>query len=246
MDKKNFDIIILLGRPAAGKSEVIDYLKKTPLAERQERFHIGKFEEIDDFPMLWTWFEEDAILEKILKKPRLYTDQKGYFLYEYFWHLLIERISLDYSKKMRDHPDYHSEFTSIIEFSRGSQHGGYKAAFPHLSDEILKKAGIVYIDVSYQESLRKNRRRFNPNRPDSILEHGLPDHKLERLYKEIDWEEVSASDPNFIPIKSYKVPYVVFKNEPEITDQPQKLGNELEKILQRLWDLQTSMAHSKK
>ena len=31
MEKKTFDVIILNGRPAAGKSEVIDYLKKIPL-----------------------------------------------------------------------------------------------------------------------------------------------------------------------------------------------------------------------
>jgi len=237
MSANNFDIIILLGRPAAGKSEVIDYLKKTPVEERLRRFHIGKFEEIDDFPMLWTWFEEDAILEKILHKPRMHTDKDGYFLYEYQWHLLIERISMEYSKKLRDNPNYHDEYTCIIEFSRGKEHGGYKEAFPHLSDEILKKAGIVYIDVSYEESMRKNRRRFNPDRPDSILEHGLPDEKLERLYKEIDWEEVTANDPEFIEIKGHKVPYVVFHNEPEITDKPVELGNHLEKILGKLWEL---------
>ena len=237
MDKKNFEIIILLGRPAAGKSEVIDYLKKTPLEERRRRFHIGQFEEIDDFPMLWTWFEEDAILEKILKKPRIHTDQDGYFLYEYQWHLLIERISLEYSKKLRDQQNYHADYTSILEFSRGSEHGGYKAAFPHLSEEILRKAGIVFINVSYQESLRKNRRRFNPNKPDSILEHGLPDAKLERLYKEIDWEEVSSKKPEYIEIKGYQVPYVIFQNEPEITDKPVDLGKHLEEILQKLWGI---------
>lgn len=237
MDKKNFEIIILLGRPAAGKSEVIDYLKKTPLEERRRRFHIGQFEEIDDFPMLWTWFEEDAILEKILKKPRIHTDQDGYFLYEYQWHLLIERISLEYSKKLRDQQNYHADYTSILEFSRGSEHGGYKMAFPHLSEEILRKAGIVFINVSYQESLRKNRRRFNPNKPDSILEHGLPDAKLERLYKEIDWEEVSSKNPEYIEIKGYQVPYVIFQNEPEITDKPVELGKHLEEILQKLWGI---------
>jgi len=34
MRKRVFDIIILNGRPAAGKSEIIDYLKKTPIKER--------------------------------------------------------------------------------------------------------------------------------------------------------------------------------------------------------------------
>ena len=42
MEKKTFDVIILNGRPAAGKSEVIDYLKKVPLEERVRRFHIGE------------------------------------------------------------------------------------------------------------------------------------------------------------------------------------------------------------
>lgn len=238
MSDKRFDVIILIGRPAAGKSEIIDYLKNVPTEERVKRFHIGQFEEIDDFPMLWTWFEEDAILEKIMNKPRMHTDKEGYFLFDYQWHLLIERISLEYSKRLRD-KDYHEHYTSIIEFSRGSEHGGYKEAFQHLSDDILKKAGIIFINVSYEESKRKNRRRFNPERPDSILEHGLPDEKLEKLYKEIDWDEVSAGDPEFINIKGHKVPYVVFENEPEKTDKPDVLGAHLEEVCDKLWQLRS-------
>ena len=73
-----FDIIFLVARRAAGKSEIIDYLKRTEVDERLRRFHIGAFSEIDDFPMLWTWFEEDAILAR-MGKPRLHTDADGYF-----------------------------------------------------------------------------------------------------------------------------------------------------------------------
>ncbi len=47
-----FEIILLIARPAAGKSEIIDYLKKIPLDVRVQRFHVGNFEGIDDFPML--------------------------------------------------------------------------------------------------------------------------------------------------------------------------------------------------
>ena len=53
MIKTTFDIIILTARPASGKSEVIDYLKKTDVETRKQRFHIGEFEEIDDFPYVW-------------------------------------------------------------------------------------------------------------------------------------------------------------------------------------------------
>jgi hypothetical protein len=232
----HFEILILLGRPASGKSEVIDHLKKTPVEERLWRFHIGAFEEIDDFPMLWTWFEEDAILEKIMRRPRVHTGPEGYFLHRYQWDLLVRRISLEYEKKLRD-PGYAERVTTLVEFSRGREHGGYAAAFAALSEPILAKACVLYIDVSYEESLRKNRRRFNPARPDSILEHGLPDAKLERLYKEVDWESFRGADPEFIPFAGHRIPYVVLANEPEMTDDPRKLGPALEAALGRLFAL---------
>jgi hypothetical protein len=232
---EHFEILILIGRPASGKSEVIDFLKKTPLPERLRRFHIAALDEIDDFPMLWTWFEEDAILEKILHKPRVQSDAEGFFLHQYQWDLLIERISLEYQKKMRD-KDRAGERTFLIEFSRGTEHGGYESAFCHLSPEILDKACVLYIDVPYEESLRKNRRRFNPERPDSILEHGLPDHKLERLYKEVDWETFKGSDPGFLLRSGRRIPYAVFDNMPEKTDRPEVLAAHLEDVLNALWD----------
>lgn len=232
----HFEILLLIGRPASGKSEIIDYLKKVPVPERSRRFHIPEFEEIDDFPMLWTWFEEDAILEKRLRRPRLHSDVDGYFLHQYQWDLLIERISLEYQKKLRD-PGYAGKVTTLIEFSRGSEHGGYASAFRHLSREILDKACVLYIDVPYEESLRKNRRRFNPNRPDSILEHGLPDSKLERLYKEVDWESFRGSDPERIFFSGHQIPYAVFDNFPEKTDRPDILSAHLEAVLDRLWSI---------
>lgn len=232
MNSPTFPVIILIGRPASGKSEVIDYLKRTPVEERRERFGIGEFEEIDDFPMLWTWFEEDAILEKLMGKPRLHTDKNGYFLHQYQWDLLIERIGLEYDKKLRD-PEYHARWTCIIEFSRGTEHGGYASAFQHLSNPILERALIVFIDVTYEESQRKNRKRFNPARPDSILEHGLPDEKLERLYKDVDWTDVSSASPTHIEIKGHRVPYVVFDNMPSKTDEDALLGPALEDVMRR-------------
>ncbi len=109
-----------------------------------------------------------------------------------------------------------------------------------MSEKILRKTGIVFINVSYEESLRKNRRRFNPAHPDSILEHGLPDSKLERLYKEVDWEEFSKKSPTHIEVKGINVPYVVFQNEPEVTDKLEELGKALEDVFGRLWKIEMS------
>jgi hypothetical protein len=203
LDNNLFDLILLIARPAAGKSEIIDYLKGTPPKERARRFHVGRFAEIDDFPMLWAWFEEDALLEK-MGHPRLHTDSDGYFLHNYLWDLLIERIGLEYQKKLRDLPDSARDYSLFIEFSRGAEHGGYRSAFAHLSPQILQKAAVLYLDVSWEESLRKNRKRANPDRPDSILEHSLPDAKLERLYKEVDWAEVSRGNPHYLTLSGLR------------------------------------------
>ena len=190
-EKNTFDILILNARPAAGKSEIIDYLKRCDINDRKKRFHIGEFEEIDDFPMLWTWFEEDEILQE-MGLPRLHSDENGYFSGQYLWNLLIRRMSMDYLKKLDRVPGYHDLYTTILEFSRGSEHGGYTEAYKHLSPQIMKRMAILYVDVSYSESLRKNRKRFNPDRPDSILEHGLSDKKMERMYKEVDFHRFNA------------------------------------------------------
>lgn len=226
-----FKTLLLIARPAAGKSEVINYLKHTEMDERIKRFHIGAFTEIDDFPMLWAWFEEDALLER-MGHPRLHTDSNGYFFHFYFWDVLIERIGLEYQKLMRDFTDD----TVIIEFSRGSEHGGFQRAFEHLSDSILENLAILYIDVPWEESLRKNRRRFNPDRPDSILEHGLPDEKLEKLYRDTDWPDLIQDNPDYLPIKGYQIPYAVFDNADDVTTgQGAELGERLERVLQLLW-----------
>ena len=238
--KSTFDVLFLIARPAAGKSEIIDYLKQTPLAERIERFHLGKIDEIDDFPMLWTWFEEDSLLEK-MGHPRLHTNHDGYFLYQYQWDLLIERIGLEYQKRLRDISVDTDQNSVLVEFSRGKEHGGYRSAFEHLPKQMLKKTAILYIDVPWEESLRKNRKRFNPEKPDSILEHSLPDAKLERLYKETDWQEISSEDPEYLIIQGVKVPYFVFNNQDDVTSQKGKiLGDRLAECLNQLWKIQNS------
>ncbi|MFH1446815.1 MAG: hypothetical protein ABIG43_05335, partial [Chloroflexota bacterium] len=125
---------------------------------------------------------------------------------------------------------------TIIEFARGSEHGGYRKAYKYLTTDVVQRMAILYLDVPFSESLRKNRKRFNPDRPDSILEHGLSDEKLERLYKDVDWSELTAQDPANIIIQGVKVPYVVFDNEDDVTtERGEALGDRLEQRLSLLW-----------
>jgi hypothetical protein len=228
-----FPVLILNARPAAGKSEIIQFLQSVPLEERQKRFHIGTMKVFDDFPMLWTWSEEDDILEKEFNLPRLHTTPDRYFKVKTFWHVLIRRLSLEYEKWQRD---VSNDWTALVEFSRGSEHGGYQEAYQHLSDKFLKRAVSLYVNVSFDESFRKNRERFNPEKPDSILQHAVEDEKLKRLYSEDDWFDFTASNPNFLSVRKIKVPYAVFENEDDVTTEGGPvLGLRLGEVLGHLW-----------
>lgn len=238
MAEDTFDVLILIGRPASGKSEIIDFLTYLPADICRARFHIARLEVLDDFPILWSWFEEDDILSRSFGLPRLHSDDEGYFKHQEFWHVLIKRLDLDYSKKLRDDASYHDHTTALVEFSRGSEHGGYAGAFSQVSDEILKRAGIVYVRVPFEESLRKNRRRFNPNKPDSILEHGMSDSKMERLYRDDDWATIAPSESGHLNVRGHSVPYAVFPNDDDVTTgKAEQLVVRLESVLGKLWEL---------
>ncbi|HLP16459.1 MAG TPA: hypothetical protein VK470_09395 [Bacteroidota bacterium] len=229
----NFPILIITGRPAAGKSEVIDFLKKTDPKERLERFHIGEFEELDDFLYVWETFETDDILTKH-GKPRKWTDEKYWFNDHFIWNLYIERISLEYRKRVARDPNYHDTQTAVIEFARGGENGIYEA-LTYLHEDILKRVRLIYIRVPYEESVRKNRRRARPGQEDSILYHSLPDEKMEFYYKTNDWDALEAKDANVIEVKGIRIPYAVFENMPEKTNNPALIGPELERVTKKLW-----------
>jgi hypothetical protein len=237
---KNFPILIITGRPAAGKSEVIDYLKKVEPEERLRRFHIGTFEELDDFVYVWETFEIDDILTKH-GKPRIWTDEKYWFKDHFIWNLYIERINLEYRKKLARNPRYHETTTTLIEFARGGENGIYEA-LTYLHEDILSKACLMYIRVDYEESVRKNRRRARPGQEHSILYHSLPDEKMEFYYKINDWDKLEAMNPTHIAVKGFKIPYAVFENMPEKTLDPKLIGEELERVTKKLWTTLTSAA----
>lgn len=231
MDK--LDVILLIGRPAAGKSEAIDFLKQLPDEKRLQDYHIAPFEELDDFLYVWQVFEDDNIREH-MGLPRRDTDTNLYFLDDRIWDFFIERIDLDFRKKLARDPSFLEHHTVLMEFARGGENG-FTNAFQHLSDDVLARAAILYIDVSFEESVRKNRRRYRPEQADSILYHSLEDAKMERYYKDNDWPRLSEGhDEGFITVKGRQVPFAVFHNEPEKTLDPDLLGSALRDVTGRL------------
>jgi hypothetical protein len=235
MANNHFPVLIITGRPAAGKSEVIDFLKKCDPIVRLEKFHIANFEELDDFTYVWETFELDDLMTQ-MGKPRVWSDEKYWFKDQYIWDLYMKRLALDYQKKVMKDAEYHTKMTTLVEFARGGENGIVNA-MSFLSDEMLSKASLVYIKVPYEESVRKNRRRARPGQEDSILYHSLPDEKMDFYYKVNDWEKIEAAHPTHITIRGHKVPYAVFENMPEKTDDPKKIEAELEKATAKLWSI---------
>ncbi|HEY3296294.1 MAG TPA: hypothetical protein VGL38_12780 [bacterium] len=227
-----FHTIILTARPAAGKSEVIDFLKKLDPQTRREQFHVGQIVEIDDFPYIWEKFEEDKILTDA-GRPRLWTDDKLYFKDEWAWDFFLMKMNMAFA---RHQAEGDSGKTVLFEFARGGS-DAIAHALSVISPEVLKRAGILYIQVSYEESVRKNRRRFKPELAHSILYHSLPDEKMEFYYKENDWGKLATGLDGRIAVNGANVPYSVLVNEPEVTDNVAKLGPALRDALNRLWKL---------
>jgi hypothetical protein len=73
--------------------------------------------------------------------------------------------------------------TVVIECARGGPNGaafpltppqGYGAAFAQLSEAILERAAVLYIQVEPAESRRKNVERGKPDGAGSILHHSVP------------------------------------------------------------------------
>ena len=103
----------------------------------------------------------------------------------------------------------------------------------------MRRAAVVYMHVSLEESLRRNRSRYNAERPDGTMEHAVPDELLMRHYCDDDWATCTASDSDFLTVGDIRVPYVVFDNEQHVsTGQPDQLTAQLEVALDRLWELQ--------
>jgi hypothetical protein len=123
--------------------------------------------------------------------------------------------------------------TVVIEFARGGPEGsvppiappfGYEYALGLLSPQILCRAAILYVQVTPEESRRRNDDRGQPGRQGdaSILYHGVPDAVMRGDYGMDDllWL-VSQGDGDEIVVErdghTYRLPTAVFDNRVDQT-----------------------------
>ncbi len=225
--------LVLLGRPAAGKSELIQFLRGLPLDVRAGDYRLGTLSILDDFPILWEKFIEDDIWEAV-GKGRFLSQRvnDNYFVTDYFtWPFLIEKLN----RLIEAEPEL-SGRTVIVEFSRGGERG-YRDAFARLHPRVLERGAILYLQVSMEESWRRNLARYDRARRDGILTHSVPWEEYERTYRIDDWGELARKMEGYIRVRGYKVPYVTVVNEPEPKtprDFAERFKPALDKLF-RLW-----------
>ena len=235
-----FKHLLVLGRPACGKSEFIDFLKHASDASRRH-LHIGRFEEVDDFPWLWEKFQDDEIWGRT-GHGRQYTEEympgnpgmspKGAKLFDWCMHKFNDVIGRQYLGR----DDFYRTSTLLIEFARGGT-DGFARALNVLDRSILDQAAILFIHVSREESWRRNVARYQEKLKHSILAHMVPKETYDYFYDVNDWETLTKGQPSgHLVVNGVSVPFVTMNNEPESTD-PVVLEPRYSAALTRLWDL---------
>ena len=230
---------MLIGRAGAGKSELIDFLKKIPEPERLQKYNIGVFEEIDDFPWLYAMWKAEDNWEKLGRPRVLSTKRDNVYIqtdYQIFDYMIL-KFNDEIGEKIKEQPSFYESHTLFIEYARGRDNA-YKNTLNYFDKNILEKTAIIYLDNTYEESMRRNTiRATDKDTKQTILHHRTPVEVMEYYYKTNDWHQITDKQPKgYLNVHGLQVPFVTVWNMPETLDFV-----ELEKrygpALKTLWEL---------
>ena len=233
-----FDNLFLLSLPASGKSELIDFMKSKYYAVLGERYHLGCFDAMDDFVWIWEKCQEDDLWEKV-GKGRLFSNKEGpnYALTDgAMYKFLTECFNREIPKQYLSRPEFYEEGTLLVEFSRGGDNT-YDYTLNRFLPEILKNSAIMYVQVTPEESRRRNEARYQEKLAHSILAHKTPDEVMDKFYPYDDWVQFTDNKSHgYLKLNGVTVPFVTMNNEPESKD-PVVLEKRYGNALNTLWEL---------
>lgn len=222
--------LLLLGRPAAGKSELVQFLAGLAPEERAENYHVGRLRVADDFPILWEKFVEDDLWERV-GRGRLHSRRSGEnyaVANDHLWPFLILRLG----EELTQNPARPGE-TVLVEFARGGP-TAYRDALALLPPDVLTRGAILYLDVSFEESWRRNVARYDRAHRDGLLTHSVPREEMERTYARDDWPALALHRLGYI--EPIRVPYVTVPNTPE-PKTTHDFAQRFRPALDALWEL---------
>ena len=137
--------------------------------------------------------------------------------------------------------------TVVIEFARGGPADadppmtppfGYGHAFSLLSAEILRRAAVLYVWVTSEQSRARNHERARPGAQGTTLHHAVPDAAMDAYYgrDDMNWLIEQSDHPDTITVRAhgstYHMPFARFDNRREVAalrgDEPPGQGREID------------------
>ncbi|MBI5298871.1 MAG: hypothetical protein HY877_01020 [Deltaproteobacteria bacterium] len=147
----------------------------------------------------------------------------------------IQKFNAEYIKHYQNNDAFYKDSTLFIEFARGGLEG-YTKSLHQLSLEILKNSAILFVNVSYEESCRRNNARYQEKMKHSILAHKVPDETMQNFYQVHDWGRLTEEKASgVLTVQNVRLPFVTMNNEPELTDPvllDQRYGLALRKLME--------------
>lgn len=146
------EIMLLLGLPASGKSEIRRFLANLDKETLTRDFHIGDTIHLDDFPYVYLMRKIDSLLEKN-NYPRIFSDsEESPFKDPRDWGTLIHLLNEDYCDLLSEKIVISTSYTKAL-FGR-IDNAGSKVHIPRRLASLPNRA-IEEIEVELEGEVRK-------------------------------------------------------------------------------------------
>lgn len=210
-------IVFLLGTPGCGKSAFYRRLIK----RFEEENMYSEFPRLDDFPKLWDIFMQDEKSGDWLRcRP---TEDGGYKVTDpSVWDDILKEVNKDLSELKAKSSDKSIVF---LEFSRPNY---VHSITENFSEDILKDAIAVYMDVPFEICWQRNVRRH-----EKALEAGSDDHLVSRE----EMEKTYGSDDKDNLEEGLPFPVVYVYPDSPVPDDFTKLDEGIEETIRVLKEI---------